>query len=66
MYRTADGREIGHAIVFSCPDSYRPLVWHDSWEEFSEDEKHATLEALQAFVEQQAEGALVTPTLQSR
>jgi hypothetical protein len=66
MYRTVDRREIGHAIAFSCPNNYSTIVWHDSWGEFSEEEKHVALDALKAFVEQQADEALVTLKMHGR
>jgi hypothetical protein len=59
VFRTADGKQIGFTTPDPCvkPEA---LVWHDSWTEFSDEERQATLAALQAFAEQQLRSALVS------
>jgi hypothetical protein len=64
IYRTVGDKEIGHANAYSCPSGYTALPWHDTWLEFTDDERRVILDALRIFIEQQIAAALVTLKLQ--
>jgi hypothetical protein len=65
IYHIADDKEIGHANAYSCPNGYAALPWHDNWLEFTDEERRVVLDALQIFIEQQIDAALVTLKLQA-
>jgi hypothetical protein len=60
IYRVADGRQIGYEVPSACSDRPQPLVWHDIWADFTAEEKHVTLDAVQSYIQEQVAAALVT------
>ena len=61
IWRVADGKQIGYSHPNQC--TARPIagVWHDNWSDFTEEEKHTTLELVRSFVQQQIEMTLSGP-----
>jgi hypothetical protein len=64
IWRVADGKQIGYSHPNQC--TARPIagVWHDNWSDFTEEEKHTTLELVRSFVQQQIEMTLLDLRLQ--
>ena len=59
IYRVSDRRQIGFATPDPCNYAKYTQIWHNSWDEFSAEEKEATLDALQEFTLIQLRSALV-------
>jgi hypothetical protein len=66
LYRVSDEHQIGFATPDPCNYAKNTKIWHDTWAEFSDDEKKATLEALQEFTVGQLRSALVKMKLMDR
>jgi hypothetical protein len=47
VFRVSDWKQIGAHVLEPCSYARNTLVWHDTWEAFSDEEKQATLAALQ-------------------
>jgi hypothetical protein len=59
VWRVSDGKQIGFTVPDPCNFDQIAPVWHDSWGEFSDQEKQATLAALGDFVGQRLKAALI-------
>ena len=59
VWRVSDGKQIGFTAPDPCNFDQKSPVWRNSWAEFSDEEKHATLTTLEDFVSQQLKSALV-------
>jgi hypothetical protein len=66
VFRVSDGKQIGVSFADPCSYARNSLVWHDSWEGFSEEEKQATLTALEEFALQHLRSALVSLHLSNK
>lgn len=60
VFRVSDGKQIGVYVPDPCGYAKNTLVWHDSWAEYLDEEKQATLTALQEFAQRQLRSALVS------
>jgi hypothetical protein len=47
VFRASDGKQIGASVIEPCSYARNTLVWHDTWDAFSDEEKQAALAALQ-------------------
>jgi hypothetical protein len=47
VFRVSDGKRIGASVIEPCSYARNMLVWHDTWESFSDEEKQAAVAALQ-------------------
>jgi hypothetical protein len=47
VFRVSDGKRIGAEVIDPCSYARNTLVWHDTWDAYSDDEKQAALNALQ-------------------
>jgi hypothetical protein len=60
VFRVSDGKQIGFAVPDPCIYARNTLVWHDTWDAFSDEEKKATLAALQKYSLERLRSALVS------
>jgi hypothetical protein len=58
VLRVADGKQLASASDYQCPSFSNLPFWHDSWEEFTEEEKGAVSVAMKAFVKHQIDQTL--------
>lgn len=58
VLRVADGKQIAAASDYQCPTFFNLPFWHDSWQEFTEEEKNAVSDAMKVFVEHQIDQTL--------
>jgi hypothetical protein len=58
MWRVSDGKQIGYGHPDQCTLLPIAAVWHDKWSDYTDAEKHTTLELVQSFVRQQITMAL--------
>jgi hypothetical protein len=58
VLRVADGKQISSASDYQCPSFSNLPFWHDSWQEFSDEEKGAVSDAMKVFVEHQIDQTL--------
>jgi hypothetical protein len=67
VWRVSDGKELGFSQPRQC--NVLPIagvVWHDTWSEFTDEEKHKALESVGAFVETEIVLALADLSLQAQ
>jgi len=58
IWRVSDGKQIGYSHPDQCTRLPIAAVWHDKWIDYTDAEKHTTLELIQSFVHQQITMAL--------
>jgi hypothetical protein len=58
MWRVSDGKQIGYGHPDQCTRLPIAAVWYDKWNDYTDAEKHTTLELVQSFVRQQVTMAL--------
>lgn len=59
VWRVSDGKELGFSQPRQC--NVLPIagvVWHDSWSDFTDEEKHKALESIESFVQTEVVTAL--------
>jgi hypothetical protein len=59
VWRVSEGKQIGFTATKPCGHDLVSPAWHDRWDEFSEEEKRATLTSLQDFAIERTSGALI-------
>jgi len=59
LFRVSDSKQIGASVLEPCSYAKNSLVWHDTWEAFSDEEKQTTLAALQEHSLERVRLALV-------
>jgi hypothetical protein len=62
----SDGKQIGVSVLEPCSYARNTLVWHDTWDAFSDEEKKATLAALQEHSLERLRSALVSLKLSDK
>jgi hypothetical protein len=65
MIRIVDDKRIGYAFPGSCSERPNAPVWHDSWADFTDDEKKDTLDAIQSYIKLQVREALSTMNIRA-
>lgn len=58
VLRVADAKQIASASDYQCPSFSNLPFWHDSWQEFTDEEKGAASDAMKVFVEHQIDQTL--------
>jgi hypothetical protein len=58
IWRVHDGKQIGYNHPDQCTRLPVAAVWHDKWSDYTDGEKHTTLELVRSFVRQQIMMAL--------
>jgi hypothetical protein len=58
IWRVSDGKRLGYSHPDQCTRLPIAAVWHDKWSDYTDAEKHTTLELVQSFVHQQIMMAL--------
>jgi hypothetical protein len=58
IFRVSDGKQIGYAFPNSCTVKPSAPAWHDTWAQFTDEEKKATVDAVQSYIGFQVEEAL--------
>jgi hypothetical protein len=53
IWRVNDGKQIGYSFVDPCTKEPIAGVWHDNWNEFTDEEKRSILDLVRSFAEQQ-------------
>jgi hypothetical protein len=66
VFRVSDGKRIGASVIEPCSYARNTLVWHDTWEAFSVEEKQAALAALQEQSLERTRKALVELKLRDK
>ncbi|SRR5258708_852602 len=66
VFRVSDGKRIGASVLEPCSYARNTLVWHETWEAFSDEEKQAALAALQEQSLERIRKALVELKLSDR
>jgi hypothetical protein len=66
VFRVSDGKPIGASVLEPCSYARNTLVWHDNWAGFSDEEKQATLAALQEHSLERLRSALVSLKLSDK
>ena len=66
VFRVSDGKQIGVSVLEPCSYARNTLVWHDTWDAFSDEEKKATLAALQEHSRERLRSALVSLKLSDK
>jgi hypothetical protein len=60
VLRASDGKQIGAHVLDPCSYARNTLVWHNTWDAFSDEEKKAALAALQENALERLKLALVS------
>lgn len=63
VLRVSDGNQIASASDCRCPSYSNLPFWHNSWEEYTEEEKGTIFAAMKVFVEYQIDQTLKKPKL---
>jgi hypothetical protein len=58
LLRVSDGKQIASASDYRCPSYSNLPFWHNSWEEYTEDEKATVFGAMKVFVAHQIDQTL--------
>jgi len=58
ILRVSDGKQIASASDYQCPSFSNLPFWHDSWQEFTDEQKGAVSDAMKVFVEHQIDQTL--------
>jgi hypothetical protein len=58
IWRVSNGKQIAYSHPDQCTQLPIAAVWHDKWSDYTDAEKHTTLELVQSFVHQQIMRAL--------
>jgi hypothetical protein len=58
ILRVSDGKQIGYSHPDQCTRLPIAAAWHDKWEDYTDSEKHTTVDLVEAFVRQQIMMAL--------
>jgi hypothetical protein len=58
IWRVSDGKQIGYSHPDQCTRLPIAAVWHDQWSDYTDAEKHTTLDLVQSFVREQIVMAL--------
>jgi hypothetical protein len=66
VWRVSDGKQIGFTAPDPCDFEQSSPHWHDKWEDFSDEEKQATLTSLGDFVGQRLKTALIRLKLREK
>jgi hypothetical protein len=66
IFRLSDGKQIGVFVPDPCSYAKNALVWHDTWEAFSAEEKQAALATLQEHSLERIRKALVELNLSDK
>jgi hypothetical protein len=64
VWRVSDRKQIGFTAPDPCNVDHKFPVWHDKWDDFSEQQSQVALTELQEFVGGQLKSALVKLKLQ--
>jgi hypothetical protein len=59
VWRVSDGKQIGFTTPKPCGLNLRSPVWHDRWDEFSDEEKQSALTSLQDFLIERMNSSLI-------